>query len=144
MSWLTHWREYMAAVWFAFRHAKAVREWRPVDPARDIPWTEDDAERLRMWWQSPTGQRLWALVRQKETENNRQAVVINDHGSAAAREYRCGVAAGFRIGAAWILTLTEYRGPEHPATAAAPQEKETHRAASATAGDDDLRARMSP
>lgn len=125
-----HLRAALRALYAWANYGAAWRACRP-DAAPVGEWSDDDAHKLAHFYSTEVGARLWAQVRAQEARNNSDAVL----SAAKCREYTCGVAAGFRAGAAYILTLSQTL----PA-----QAQETQRAPDETADASETRARLSP
>lgn len=93
--------------WWAQRRTRAARRLVLDLPESEPEWTERDAESLRRWLETESGQRYARLLRWQEHEVCRRAV--RQRGAA---EYAAGYAAGYSTGCALPETLAASVGPE--------------------------------
>lgn len=120
-----------ALVWLAVFGRELRRYERRLGQEQEPEWSPEDAAATGLFYNTPTGRKMWALVRCKEAELNHQVVVMADPKNP---DYVRGLAAGFRVGAAWILTFSQLRPAQAPES----------RATSDSAGAEEMRERMSP
>lgn len=72
-----------------------------------VTWTDADAMNLRMFLNTPTGEKVRRVIRVQMSRNEAEAV--STHKGDA---YECGVARGWREAGSFVISLSEPSPPQ--------------------------------